>query len=314
MVFVWIFLFLGSCSVLYFASQFLVSNLTKIAQFLGIREFIVAFFLMAFVATLPNFFVGLSSVINHVPELSFGDVVGGNIVDLTLSVAIATFFAKSLTAESKTVQISAIFTMFIAILPIFLILDGNLGKKDGLILIFFFFFYFFWLFSKKERFRKVYDNDRKISRNEFLNSILKIILTTFFLILASQVIVKSAIFFSKTLKVSLAIVGILIVGLGNSIPEIYFAIVAAKMGEGWMILGDLMGSVVAPATLILGLVALLSPFEITNFSAFFLSRFFLLISAILFLVFIRTGKKITKKEAFVLLIIYLAFVISEILI
>lgn len=311
MVFLHLFLFLLSCAILYFLGEFLIINLIKIAKFFSLREFVVAFFLMAFASTLPNFFVGIISIVKKVPELSFADVVGGNIVDLTITVALATFFTKSLPAESKTIQTSAVFTMFIAILPLLLILDGILGREDGLVLISFFLFYFIWLFSKKERFKKIYDEE-SIGFEDFLKAFLKTIISILLLLFAAQGIVTSAIFFSKLLKISLTFIGILIVGLGNSLPEIYFAINSAKRGENWLILGNIMGSVIFPATLVLGLVALFSPFKITEFEAFFVSSIFLLISAILFFIFIKTGQKITKKEAFLLFGIYLIFVLFQV--
>ena len=64
-----------------------------------------------------------------------------------------------------------------------------------------------------------------------------------------------------------------------------------------MILGDLMGAVIVPATLVLGIVALIRPIKITDFSSLAIARIFLIISAISFLFFLRTGKKITRKEA-----------------
>ncbi len=102
-------------------------------------------------------------------------------------------------------------------------------------------------------------------------------------------------------------------GLGNALPETYFAVISAKKGQTWMILGNLMGSVIVPATLVLGIVALICPIEIIDFSPFAIARFFLIISALFFLFFVRTGRKITRKEALFLLLIYIVFVATEIL-
>jgi Ca2+/Na+ antiporter len=80
-----------------------------------------------------------------------------------------------------------------------------------------------------------------------------------------------------------------------------------------MILGDLMGSVIVPATLVIGIVALICPIKINNFSPFVIARFFLVVSALFFFFFVRTDRKITKKEAVFLLSLYFAFVIIEII-
>ncbi|GAI48832.1 unnamed protein product, partial [marine sediment metagenome] len=68
-----------------------------------------------------------------------------------------------------------------------------------------------------------------------------------------------------------------------------------------------------PATLVLGIVALICPIEVPDFSPFAIGRFFLIISAIFFFFFVQTGRKITKKEALFLLGIYITFVLVEIL-
>ena len=71
-----------------------------------------------------------------------------------------------------------------------------------------------------------------------------------------------------------------------------------------MVLGDLMGSVIICTTLVLGLIALILPFNIPDVSPFLMARVFLIIAALLSLLFIKTGRKITKKEALLLLFVY----------
>ncbi|KPJ71340.1 hypothetical protein AMJ50_02505 [Parcubacteria bacterium DG_74_3] len=311
----YIFIFIISCLMLFWAGKELVTALTRIAQFLNWREFVVAFFVMAFAASIPNLFVGISSALHGIPQLSFGDIVGGNVIDLTIAVALAAFVAKQIPAESRTVQITSLFTILIAILPLLLILDGILGRGDGIVLMGGFGLYSAWLFSKKERFTRVYDA-QKISIVKsfrlFLKDIGKILLGIAFLLLSAEGIIMSASFFAKNLNLPLSLIGILLVGLGNAIPEIYFAIACAKAGDTWMILGNLMGAVIMPATLVLGIVALICPIKIIDFTPFAIGRFFLIISALFFLFFVRTDRKITKREAVFLLSIYILFVLCEV--
>jgi len=316
MIWLYVFIFIISCLTILWSGKWLIEALARIARYLEWREFVVAFFVVAFAASVPNLFVGISSALHKIPQLSFGDIVGGNVIDLTLAVAIAVLVAKGLPAESRTVQTTSIFTIIIAILPLLLILDGTLGRGDGILLILVFAFYIFWLFSKKERFTKVYDENKIPIIKEFkvfIKDLGRVILGIVLLLLAAEGMVRAASFFAESLNLSLALIGILIVGLGNALPETYFAIASARKGQNWMILGDLMGAVIVPATLVLGIVALIYPIKIPDFSPFAIARFFLIISAIFFLFFVRTGQKITKKEALFLLAIYIIFVVTEIL-
>ena len=315
MLWFYLLLFIACCAIFYFVGELVVSGLMRMAKFLGWREFVVAFIVIAFASSLPNLFVGISSALQKIPELSFGDVAGNNLVALTIAVALATFFAKGgIPANSRAIQTTAIFTMVSAVLPLILVLDNNLSRIDGLILIGFFIFYLIWLFSKKERFTKVYNGHKvhpfKDFKN-FLKDLLKVFLGIIFLIISSQGIVKSAQFFASTFSMSLISIGILVTGAGSALPEIYFAVASAKKGETWLILGDLMGAVIIPSTLVLGIVALICPFQISDFSPFLVARVFLVISALLFYFSVRSGHRISKKEAFILLLIYVAFLIVE---
>ncbi|MAF20158.1 MAG: hypothetical protein CMI55_00555 [Parcubacteria group bacterium] len=315
MTFVYFGIFITSFFILAYASSRLISSLTDIAKFLGWKEFVVAFFTMALAGAIPNLSVGISSALHRIPELSFGDIVGGNIIDLTVAVALAVLISKGgLKLSSRTVQGSAIFTLLIAILPLLLVLDGTISRIDGVVLIMGFIIYAAWLFAKKERFSKRYNYVSKtIGFKKFFKKLAVLSGSVFLLLLAAEGIVRSATFFSTSFNLSLALIGILVVSLGNALPEIFFSIQAARRGEGWMIIGDLMGSVIIPASLVLGIVSLIHPIIIVDFSPFVIGRFFLVIAAIFFLIFLRTDKKITRREGIFLLAIYLTFVLAEIL-
>lgn len=306
-------MFLISCGLLYFAGELVVGSLVRVAKFLGWREFVVAFFVMAFASSLPNFFVGISSALHKIPHLSLGDIAGNNLIAMTLAVAIGALLTKDgLPAQSRTVQTTSLFTMIAAILPFVLILDGTLSRPDGLILISFFIFYNVWLFSKKDRFTKIYDGNKEpliLGFKIFLKDLGKIILGILFFIVAAKGIVKSAQVFANALQFPLILVGILITSLGNALPEIYFSAISARRGDTWMILGNLMGSVIVLATLVLGFVALITPIIIDDLSYFFIARFFLIISAVSFFLISKTGHKITKKESIFLLAFYIIFII-----
>ncbi|MEI7424840.1 MAG: sodium:calcium antiporter [Candidatus Staskawiczbacteria bacterium] len=310
-----------SCFVLSWLSTGLIKTLIDIAKFLKLREFMIGFFVMAFATSLPNFFIGVSSALRGMPELSFGDVMGGNLVDLTLAIALAGLLCrKALIAKSDMVQNSAIFTAVIAILPLLLVFDGTVSRIDGVILLLAFTVYTFWIFSKQERFTKVYEVETAkkktpiFSFQKFLKDIFKFLGLIALLLLTSQIVIGNALYFSESLGISISMVGILIVGLGNCFPEIYFSIISSRKGENWMVLGNLMGSVIVCSTLVLGTVAIICPIRIFDFSPFLTARIFLICAVLVFLFAMRTGKKIDKKESLLLLSIYILFLITEIFI
>ncbi|MDD4531752.1 MAG: hypothetical protein PHH21_03565 [Candidatus Pacebacteria bacterium] len=312
---IYVLVFIASCLAFYFSGEMIVKSLIKIAKFLGWKEFVVSFLVMAFIGSLPNLFVGISSALHGIPQLSFGDVIGGNVVDLTLAIALAALFAKDgIPAKSKTVHRTLLFTIIAAMMPILLIWDGTLSRIDGMLLIALFFIYVGWLFSKKERFVKTCEDNAPIvqSFKASFAGIFKIILSLLVFAVAAEGIVRSARYFADAFNWPLIMIGLFIVGLGNCTPEIFFAISAAKKKMEWMVLGDLMGTVVAPATLVLGIVSMINPIHIDDFSPFGVARIFTFIAIFFFFIFIKNDSKISKKEAMILLFVYIAFILAEV--
>ena len=310
MVWFFVLIFLISCALLFWSANFLVGALSKIAKFLGWKEFVVAFFILSFATSIPNLFVGIISALNKVPELSFGDIVGANIIDLSLVMALAALISKAgISAPSRTIQGSSLFTIGVAVLPLVLIQDGVLSRLDGILLLSAFFIYLSWLFRKRERFEKTYDGiSEPFGLKFFFKNIFLFLGSVLLLLISAEGIVKSAIFFADYLNFPPSIIGILIIALGTSLPEASFVLQAARKSQDWLILGNLMGSVVITTTLVLGIVSLLYPIRITDSSPFAIARLFLVISALFFFFAVRTDHKITRKEALFLLGIYIAFV------
>ena len=226
MVFYIIIFLLSSLSFI-FSGRLIVNGLIRVAKFLNWREFVVGFAIMSLASSIPNLFVGVSAALQGIPELSFGDIVGGNVVDLTLVAALGIILSNGIQAKSRMVQTSSFFTLGAAILPLILAADGEISRIDGLVLIFAFLFYGLWLFSKEERFSKVYKDHEQAAKHP-LSNLVSLIIGLALLLLASMGIVRSASYFASSLNVPVGLIGILIVGLGKAGPEIYFSIISAR--------------------------------------------------------------------------------------
>jgi len=316
MLWLYILIFIISCLILICSSTWIIQALTRIARFLEWREFIVASLLMAFATSLPEFFVGVFSAFHKRPQLSFGDVIGSNIIVLTLVMGIGILMAKRLKFEGKILQRSSLYACLIAPLPLLLMLDGKISRWDGVILFLALGFYFQRLLLQKERFTKVFSHafNRKRAHFKLFLKDLGIFLAGVSLLLCSaEGIVWSTSNLAREFNLPLVIIGLLLVALGTSTPEIAFGIKSITMGHKEMILGDAMGSVVVNSTLILGTVALIYPLEIPDFSPYFIGIIFTVITCLFFAIFARTDREITRREAIFLLFVYATFVICEII-
>ncbi|TSC73504.1 MAG: inner membrane protein [Parcubacteria group bacterium Gr01-1014_70] len=322
MVVLYVSIFLLSSIMLAVAGDWLVRSLSRIARFFGWNDFIAAFFIMSVAVSVPELFIGITAALEGIPELSFGNIIGANIIHFTLAIALATIVLGKLTFESSNVRLSVDFTILFALLPFLLMIDGMLSQRDGIILMSAFLIYVIWVFSKREHFSKqyqptLYNGHVALLPFEAFRQFIKDFGTFLFgagvLLLAAKGIVEAASFFALTFHIPLVVVGVFIVGLGTALPETYFAVASARRGNQWMVVGNLLGSTVLTASLVLGLVAFLHPIVINDFSPYVIARAFLILSGSALLVFSRTGNTLTTREAFILLTFFVVFGTVQIL-
>lgn len=308
-------MFAAAAIMLYVAGDFLVSGLLKLSRFFKVKEFIVAFFVMAFASTIPNFFVGVSSALQGIPELSFGEIMGNNMIILTLSVVLALIFSpkRELPLDGKTIQDTTLITTLSAVLPLLLIFDGTLSRADGVVLVLLFAFYSAWIYSKRNSFSSVYENEGEavqITRPEAMRSITKVVFGVVLLAVSAQLIVMAATTVAALLAIPLLVMGVFGLALGGALPELYFTYISARRGETSLLLGNIMGAVIIQATLILGVVAIISPIHNESLHFPLFARLFTAAVALFFLYLSRTRNVITRKESAFLVCAYIGFVIS----
>ena len=304
--------FFVSCSVLVVSGIYLVKSLSKIAEFLGISQFSAAFIIMAFATSIPELFVGVSSALSGNPELSLGNIIGANIINLTLISGIIILSAGEIKFKTKEIGSEVYFMLLILFLVLFLyFIDKGLSRFDGLILVGLFLVHNYKVFKK----RKKYPKKIRVKKN------LKIQISRFYwlliflialvgLFISSNFVVKSAIVLAVDWNFPEIMIGLFFVSIATSLPELVFGVSAGTTHHKEMAIGDEIGSVVTNAGLILGIVALIHPIT-TNFISFFVSGIFMFVSGFIFVTFLKTGGKLEKMEGISLIFIYILFVIVE---
>lgn len=309
----YIIIFLISFIFLSKSGTILVRSLIRLAQFLKISEFVIAFILMSFATSIPELFIGISSAIEKVPVFSFGDVLGANFINITLVIGLVAILNNGIKTESKISQKNLWFIFFIALLPILFALDGVVSRIDGLILIASFLFYLFRLLGEKEYFSKVL-NGVKIDFEIFskvFKEMFSFVLGILILIASSALLVFSGKNIASLIDMDVLTFSILFVALGTTLPELTFGIRASLLKHNEMTLGNSIGSVAFNSSFVIGIVSIIKPIEIHKASMFFLIISFLLASFLLFNLFIYTRSHISRREGFILVFIYLFFIVSQ---
>ena len=307
------FLFLASCFVLSYSGTKIVKSLIKISRFLNWKSFVVSSLLMGLSTSLPEIFVGITSALHNQSELLLGVIIGSNMIALTILIGMGAIFKKEIKIEKKTIRWSIIYAVLYSLLPFILIKDGSLSRADGIILLASFIFYFSQLVAKQGRFKKTINHQKRnwTSFKLFLMDMLIFSVGLFLLLISSEGIVYSASKIALSFNLSTIIIGIFLVSIGTSLPEITFGVKSIGLKQKNMIIGNAMGSIVTNSTLALGITSLISPITINDFTPYTNGIIFVLITCMFFLIFAETDHTITRKEAFLLIAIYFTFIIME---
>ncbi len=301
--------FLIACIVLVISGTGLVKSLIKIAHFLRLSEFAAAFVIMAIATSLPELFVGITSAIAKKPSLGLGNVIGANILDLTLVLGIIIITARGIKVKEKNLKKDARWMSLIVLLPLVLFLIGNsLSRIDGAILVLVFLVYSYRMLKTRKRYETRLKD--KVGRYEIILMVFLFITCLFLLFGSAKFVVEYASNLALELELPKIMIGLFLVSIGTTLPELTFGVRAAMLKHGEMALGDQIGTVVCNSTLILGLTALIEPITVT-FTPFIIASAFLLLVSFLFITFIESGRKLEVKEGISLILVYIFFVMVE---
>jgi len=300
----------ASIIVLFVSGSYFIRSLTKIAAFLRMSEFVVSFILVGLATSLPELFVGINAALANQASLALGNVIGSNIANLTIILALPILFARGITIDRQTLKKDSVYMFIVALLPMVLMAIGSgLSRFDAIILIVVFLVYSIWLIKQGRAFRKPFSDG--VKRWEVILSSFIFIVSGFVLYWSANFTVKYATLLSFDLLVPPIFIGLLIVAFGTSLPELVVGFTSVLHKHHEMMLGNIIGSVVINSTLVLGITALITPISNVAMDVYLSSMAFMIGAMVLFMIFVRSGDRITWKEGLILLSLYVVFLIVE---
>lgn len=301
--------FLGACIALVASGGLLVKSLSKIASFLRMSEFVVGFIIMGIATTIPELFVGIASALDKMPSLSLGNVIGSNIVNITLILGIIVLLSKGIKIESHTMKTDALFAFFISIVPIVLMSIGRtLSRIDGVILLAIYVIYTLWLIRARKEFRK--ELEERVKRWEIVGYTSIFVGCLLALFFSARFVTKYGQLLAIDFGMPEIMIGLFLVAIGTSLPELVFGIKAVRMKHPTMALGDITGAIVSNSTLVLGITALIYPIT-AHFLSFIVSGSFMIVACFLFATFVESGNRLYWKEGIAMVLLYVLFIIIE---
>jgi len=318
MILIYLLLLIGFSLLLMKSTGILTDSLQELAKITKIGKFAITAFLLAFATSVPELVVGVTAALEGRPNLALGVVLGSNIADITLVIGGAAIIGGSFSIAGEFLKID-IFSVFLAgVLPLMLLLDRTLSRVDGIILLLVYGMYNFGLMQAKVK--RGHGGHGKIlrkmltkgTRKKMNKSLVWLFLGAAMLMFSADMIVKIGTALAQSLGAPVFFIGLFLVAMGTSLPELSFEIEAIRKKQIGMALGDLLGSVVANSTLILGIVSLISPIKLVDgLSAYLLAAAAFGVTFVLFWQFVKSKRKLERWEGVVLLIAYALFILLE---
>lgn len=310
-------LFYGASGVaaLYYGAEFLVRGGVRIAERCRISPLVIGLTLVAFATSAPELVVSVDAAIAGNADISLGNVVGSNICNIALILGLCAVITP-LRVNTHLFQFDApVMLLAAAMLTIFYLTGHGISRIHGAIFFAAIILYTVWSVRQAKREAAVnaavVEEARKSvsSGNARAMRLPAAVLLTIaglaLLILGAKLFLAGSVFFARLLQVSDAVIGLTLVAVGTSLPELATSVVAAVRGEKDIAIGNVVGSNIFNVFAILGIAPLISPLR--NATLSYVDLGVMLLCSVLLLPIMRTGWKISRLEGVFLLLIYIAY-------
>ncbi len=292
----------------------LVDGSASIAKKFGLSSLVIGLTIIAFGTSAPELIVNILASVKGNSDIAMGNIVGSNIANILLILGAAALFSpmevnNEITKKQIPFSVLAVVVLFVLANNSFF--DGVngasvLSRSGGIILLLFFIIFLYYTLSISKK-KDSSNSGQKIKIYSNWKSALFIIGGLVALFLGGKFIVDSASSIARYFGLSEALIGLTIVAVGTSLPELAASIIAARKNHADMAVGNVIGSNIFNIFWILGISSAIKPLNYNPAMNF--DIFFLIYITVLLIPLIYAGKKnyFTRKEGLILVILYAAY-------
>ncbi len=309
MIFTVLFLFAGFALLTKGADVF-VEGASLLALKFNISPIVVGLTVVSFGTSAPELVVNIMAAVQGNTGISFGNVIGSNIANVLLILGVAAM-VRPLQAQRGTIRREIPFSLLAAIVLLLLCNDvffsagdNLLARNDGLLLLLFFFIFVVYIFGISKIGK---NNLPDVNQSNVLNILFFIILGLTGLLFGGKLVVDNALVIARYLKLSDRIIGLSIVAIGTSLPELVTSAVAAYKNQVDIAIGNIVGSNIFNIFLILGITSVIKPLPFQFTQNIDLLVLVLASGVLFFCVFISHGHRISRRHALLFLCIYATY-------
>lgn len=311
-MFVEILLLIIGFVILIYSAERLVEGASSLAVKLGVSAFVIGLTVVAFGTSMPEMFVNLLAAMRGNTELAIGNIVGSNTINIFLVVGIAAI-VRPINVQSLTIKLEIPFSFLAAVILFILandvLIDGKevsiLSRTEGMVLLTFLalFLYYTYFSTKSGKYAPI----SSVKERKWVIASLMIIFGIGGLYLGGRLIVDSASTIARSLGVPDSIIGLTVVALGTSLPELVTSAVAAYKGNADIAIGNVLGSNIFNIFMVLGVSSLISPLPLYPHANIDIMVTCLASLLLFTFALIGPGQKIDRREGIILVSIYLVY-------
>lgn len=255
--------------ILVWSADRFIDGAASLARFLGMSALLIGIIIVGFGTSAPEMIVSALSALNGNPGLALGNAYGSNIGNITLILGL-TALIKPVIVNSLVLKQELPILTFVTLVSAYLIYDAEISHLDAIILLVIFAIYMAWsIWQSKRSAQDSFAEDVTTELEEKKTISVKLavfwMITGLILLMgSSQLLVWGAVQIASQLGVSDLVIGLTIVAIGTSLPELAASIMAARKGEVDLAVGNIIGSNLFNTLAVVGIAGLISPIQVSN--------------------------------------------------
>ncbi len=291
---------------LFLGGEALVRGSVSIAHKMSISPFVIGLTVVGFGTSTPELLVSVQAALKGVPDIAIGNIVGSNIANVLLIVGVTALVWPIHVAGSALWRDTTIMILSaLALVPLFAM--GEIGRVAGLTLVAGLIAYLVWTFLKPQQ--EASDDEAEAAATPIMNALLWVTLGLVGLLFGARFLVDGAVSVAQDFGVSEAFIGLTIVAIGTSLPELATSLIAAFRHQSDIAIGNIVGSNIFNVLDILGVTSIVAPIPVApRFLTFDLP--IMIVVSIVLTGLLLLHQKIGRRTGAVMLLAYCAYLLT----
>ena len=295
--------------LLVIGGEFIVRASVALSLRFNISKFVIGMTVVSFATSLPELIVSINAALNNSPSIAINNVVGSNIANIGLVLAIIALLSN-ISVNEKSFRRDWSWMFFLSImLWLFIITDNELNGFEGFLLITFLVSFVYNVLKKSDSIELLNDVDDKLKLTSNFKILIWLFISSLTLYFGAEFLVDGAVKFANQINISEAVISVSIVAIGTSIPELAASLVAIAKNEKGISVGNLIGSNIFNIGSVLGITAIIKDIpiaeEIIERDIIWMMVFTVLI---MLLAVLPEKNKISKYKGLIMLLGYFVFI------